>query len=351
MQFNVVVIDRGEKRSEIVSFPSIEQALSHYQQQGLVVEDIASLPPTEGTEEAAAPAAGSVPGGGALDAPRRQSEKPLRVILLKAVCFVLLFAALAVVQVTMVGAVAGPNAFLLFSCPLIYSAVALVPSVWRRGFTLWPRLAGLATAIVVSLLFGVAVPLGLALRGQDLLELPVAVLQILWVACGLVVLVGATWLSVLVMDRLRGRREEQAAWSAETARRRPAVMRLCLILMVAGLAVGLLNYTINYQALVGRMGASMPVVNIWSFLLLSLIYSLFLMIRLYRGDNLFRLVYGVSFLIGTPLSIYGLYTNFSGNYSELLFQAGAMGLNAVVVYLILTEPARSWFRDAAARRI
>lgn len=346
MQFNVVLIDRGERRSEIVSFPSIDVALSHYQQQGLVVEDIASLPPAMAEEGAA----GSAPGAGADEGARPKTAKTLRVILLKAVCFIFLFAAFALAQTTMVGAVAGPNAFLLFFCPLVYSMVTIMPAVWRRGFTLWPRLAGLVTAIVVSLLFGVAAPLGLALRGLDL-GLPVTVLQILWVASGFVVLVGATWLSVLVMDRLRGKRAEQAARSAETARRRPAVMRLCLILMGAMLAVGMINYTIHYEDLVSRMGAAMPVVNVWSFLLLSVIYVLFLMVRLYKGDNFFRLLYGLSFLVGMPFSIYSLYNNFSGNYSDLLFQVVTMVLNAVVVYLILTEPARSWFRDAAARRV
>lgn len=354
MQFNVVVIDRGERRSEIASFPSIEQALSHYQQQGLVVEDIASLPPIGAEQGAAEPAPGTAPGTDAVEPPvpsGPKAEKKLPVILLKALCFFLLAAAFAVAQVTMVGAVAGPNAFLLFSCPLIYSLVTLVPPVWRRGFSLWPRLAGLLTAIAVSLLFGVAAPLGLALAGQDQLDLPVTLLQILWVASGLVVLVGGTWLSVLVMDHLRGRRAEQAAWSAETARRRPAVMRLCLILMAAALAVGTINYAINYDEMVSRMGAATPVVNIWSFLLASLIYGLFLMIRLYQGDSVFRFIYQVGFMVGAPLSLYNLYKNFNGNYSDLLFQVVAMALNGVVVYLILTEPARSWFRDAASRRL
>ena len=337
MQFNVVVLDRGERRSEIASFPSIDLALSHYQQQGLVVEDIVSLPPPQAEQ------------GMAGDS-HPKTEKPLRAILLKAVCFVLIAAAFSLAQVTLVGAVAGSGAFLLFFCPLFYSLVAIVPPIWRRGFALWPRLAGLVAAMAVSLLFGVAAPLGLAVEGQDL-DLPVTVLQILWVAGGLVVLVGGPWLAVLVMDHLRGKRAEQAACAAETARRRPAVMRLCLILMGAALTVGMVNYGVNYQEMLMRMGAAMPVVNVWSFLLLSVIYAVFLMVRLYKGDNFFRIVFGISVLIGTPLSIHTLYRNFSGNYSDLVFQAVTMVLNAVVVYLILTEPARSWFRDAAARRV
>ncbi|TAN55816.1 MAG: hypothetical protein EPN26_04770 [Rhodospirillales bacterium] len=338
MQFQITHSENGQRRTVTATYASAEAARHHFQELGLLVEDIVEVPQTL---QSAVPVASDV----AVSPRTAEKIQPLTVATVAG--------RVTLTLVVTVGIVLFGTMFIPFNpsrgssqyaFPILAAIIAAMPPIWRGGFSLKKKMLGFLSAEVVAICVGVIIPDGLisvAIYSHP----PMHMLEMVGDSIAVSSILIAPIFGVLVMNRLRGSVVRPSSWdaAAKVAARPPTVDKCVKAFWGLGVLV-VLHILLGWDNMIAEKMAQFDAWIIILILAITFGIVAFLFYKIAQGANWARIVYLVMFVLGLWTGVPMLFSEIVRSPLGGLISIAQWVLTIYTLYLLFTEPAKSWFR-------
>jgi hypothetical protein len=129
-------------------------------------------------------------------------------------------------------------------------------------------------------------------------------------------------------------------------RERPKEVVYATRFMIASLVVGVIAFPLRGAELKPQLWF----IGIFA-IVLTVIFTLFLLFMILGGRNWARLLYVTLFFIGLPFSLPAFVITFSKNPTAAVATLTQLALQTMAVVLLLQKPVRDWFKFVKLRKL